>query len=66
MTRKDYQALARAFHAMRVTYDGSQRGDASAQEVIRRCELQIADVLARDNVRFGADRFLTACVTGGK
>ena len=66
MTRKDYQALARAFHAVRNTYDGSEGGDDGAQEAIRRCELQLADVLARDNSRFDTERFLTACVTGGK
>ena len=66
MTRKDYQTLAKAFHAVRNTYDGSEGGDDGAQEAMRRCELQIADVLARDSVRFDADRFLAACVTGGK
>ena len=66
MTRKDYRALARAFHAVRNTYDGSEGGDDGAQEAIRRCELQIADVLARDNSRFDPDRFLTACAMGSK
>ena len=70
MTRKDYQALARAFHAVRETYgerDGIAEWYANAQlEVVRRCELQIADVLARDNPRFDTERFLTACATGSK
>jgi hypothetical protein len=56
MTKKDWEKFAQAFRAMRNTYSG-----AVELEVIRRCELQIADVLACDSSHFDAYRFLTAC-----
>lgn len=53
MTKKDYEAVASTL----ATVDGEAMTVASIA-----CGL--ADVFARDNVRFDRDRFLTACGIG--
>ena len=58
MTKKDYQAIARAFHSSRIVDTGAEddqwREDVGA----------IADVLSADSPRFDRECFVTACETG--
>jgi hypothetical protein len=64
MTKKDYQAIARAIHVVRQIRPAfSQRfdGQCSAFESLM-CEL--TDVMAADNPRFDRARFVEACETG--
>ena len=60
MSKKHYQALARALNSVRrfAPYSGGQEHMLS--EVVR----EVADVLAADNPRFDRARFLEACETG--
>lgn len=62
MSKKDYQALARAIHAETWPADPSimeRRGD-----VVNRLVRAIASALAADNPRFSRERFIEACETG--
>lgn len=60
MTRKDYQALARALHSVRqfAPYEGGQPHMLS--EVVR----EVANALAADNPRFDRATFVAACEDG--
>lgn len=49
MTRKDYEAIAKALNGLAFSAD---KGASSRA---------IADVMARDNPRFDRERFLKAC-----
>ena len=63
MSKKDYQAIARAFHTDRADLMGIL-SDAPPIEVWTILRERIADVLAADNPRFDRARFLEACETG--
>lgn len=58
MTKKDYQAIARAIHEARTT-DGSGPFD-----VVQHIQNGIADYAASDNHAFDRTRFIEACETG--
>lgn len=67
MSKKDYQAIARAIHATRP--DPSPRLDGPAihplmTDVWEKTRNAIADVLAADSPRFDRARFMEACETG--
>ena len=57
MTKKDYQAIARAFYQ---TGQETLR-ESETWQILRR---KIADVFAADNPRFNRARFMEACETG--
>lgn len=55
MTKKDFQALARALHSCKYAGD----------EVVARTYIDaIADVCKASNPRFDRERFIEACETG--
>jgi hypothetical protein len=58
VTRKDYEALARAFALAKPYSTGST---LSAPEVWQRLAENVANVLSADNTRFNRERFLAAC-----
>lgn len=66
MTKKDYQAIARAIHAQKA--GGPDGGDTldtrSRFEVWGDVRDAIADVFAANNPRFDRARFVEACETG--
>lgn len=62
MTKKDYQAIARAIHTARTHAKIDEKLDPGSG--INRVEHLIADVLAADNPRFDRERFVEACETG--
>lgn len=67
MSKKDYQAVARAFHKTRP--DPSPRLDGPAVhplmvDVWEKTRNTVADVFAQDNPRFSRERFIEACETG--
>ena len=62
MTKKDYQAIARATHQTRVMYSG--RDEARERGAIMSLAERIADVCAADNPRFDRATFLAACADG--
>lgn len=55
MSKKDYQAIARAIHEARI---------APVEPVTAGIVRRITDMLAADNPRFDAARFREACETG--
>lgn len=74
MSKKDYQAIARAVYRLHVDYD-AKRGDGTylwdegavahgAKRMHKMIIAALADVLAADNPRFDRSRFLEACETG--
>lgn len=70
MTKRDYQAIARAIHE--AAQPGNPPGSDWACEIFptsaegMRQDIigRIADVLAADNPRFDRQRFVEACETG--
>lgn len=62
MTKKDYQAIARAIHATRFEAE-SAMSTAGVQATMVIAE-RLATVLAADNPRFDRERFIEACETG--
>lgn len=56
MTKKDYQAIARAIHRV--------RQDSHPETTITAVTDALADVMAADNPRFSRERFVEACETG--
>jgi hypothetical protein len=58
MTKKDYQAIARALYSVA---HGRTQGQMILWHEVRTA---IADVLAADNPRFHRDTFLLACADG--
>lgn len=64
MSKKDYQAIARALYMDRADFQGVL-SDAPPIEVARIIAERIADTLAADNPRFDRARFIEACETGG-
>jgi hypothetical protein len=61
MTRKDYQAIARALFCVRAEDDHEERG---GRAVLADVVEALADVLATDNPRFDRATFLAACEDG--
>jgi hypothetical protein len=73
MTRKDYQLIASAIKATQARIkaaaeaDHRERRDGADLEQlrgVRRTAAHLADALGKDNPRFDAGRFLTACGYG--
>jgi hypothetical protein len=72
MTRKDYQLIADAILATQVRINDQRstvRGTSNIHideqlRGVRRTAAHLADALAKDNPRFAAGRFLTACGYG--
>lgn len=75
MSKKDYQAIARALHALRVDEQvdpdalaadrGARLVDVEVLAIAADLAAEaIADVLAADNPRFDRARFIEACETG--
>jgi hypothetical protein len=65
MSKKDYQALARAFHTAMQSAEACSDSDhcCGVQKVELAYEL-VADVLAADSPRFSRALFIEACETG--
>lgn len=61
MSKKDYQAIARAIYAAR---EDMLPRDSTAEDVRMFIASELADVLAADNPRFDRARFVEACETG--
>lgn len=67
MSKKDYQALARAIHEAYEAADGGKNLEpetAAAKAAVYFVQKRIADILAADNPRFDRGRFVEACETG--
>lgn len=64
MSKRDYQAIARAIHDVYVGNDSYFQGQPGGSDPVSRIKLAIADVLAQDNPRFDRARFIEACETG--
>lgn len=67
MSKKDYQAIARAIHEQAESANYRADGElaqAAARDAIQRMGHAIASVLASDNPRFDRALFIEACETG--
>jgi len=64
MTKKDYQAIARALYNVRQTSTPASAGSDGAGWALEQVQVQLAAVLAADNPRFDRARFVEACETG--
>jgi hypothetical protein len=64
MSKKDYQAVARAIYRTRQQYGPGNSGQAQAHHAIEAVMLGLVDVFAAGSPRFDADRFREACETG--
>ena len=64
MTKKDYQAIARAIHATREMVYRDPSHDVVRDELLRELADRLGDVCAADNQRFDRARFVEACETG--
>lgn len=62
MSKKDYQAIARAIYRIHSRDTEGRRYTAS--QVMDDLREAVADALAAANSRFDRDRFLEACETG--
>jgi len=60
MSKKDYQAIARAIY----TATQEEAGSTEAVLGIEHVRNNISDYLASDNPRFDRERFIEACETG--
>ena len=59
MTRKDYVAIAAAFHRTGMAVNIGKR--KTAEYAIRLAAIDVAATMAHDNPRFDRERFLKAC-----
>lgn len=67
MSKKDYQAIARAIHEARQTVaheDARIAAPSATNYLMAHVQENIARALAADNPRFDRARFLEACETG--
>ena len=64
MSKKNYQAIARAIHDVYAGNDSYHDGQPHGSDPVSRVKLALADILAADNPRFDRARFLEACETG--
>lgn len=69
MSKKDYQAIARAFYKTKVDYVGTAdsprtRNALDPQALLADLTWELCDILAADNPRFSRERFTEACETG--
>lgn len=64
MSKRDYQAIARAIYAVRMTPTPAAAGSDGAGWALENVQTQLAAVLAADNPRFDRARFVEACETG--
>lgn len=68
MSKKDYQAIARAIHGTRRNVVETETKHLAPRELaewaIGNVASRVADVLAADNPRFDRGLFLEACETG--
>lgn len=64
MTKKDYQAIARAIHETRENSANYSAWDDEVREVVGDMTARLANALAADNPRFDRARFVEACETG--
>ena len=67
MSKKDYQAIARAIFAARAQVLDSAVGDATgafARRALNIMQEHVASALAADNARFDRALFVEACETG--
>lgn len=63
MTRKDYQAIARAIAKVRADRQAPNGGllPLEVRHTLEEVEDALAEVFARDNERFIKDKFVQAC-----
>ena len=61
MTRKDYEAIARAVRYAKPLNPSQSLLSGIANSVLETVAINIAEVMEMDNPRFDRDRFLTAC-----
>ena len=66
MTRKDYVAIARAFHECKPLDNGTGARYLGERETWEACMMEVANVFAADNARFDVKRFFGACQNGQK
>ena len=64
MTRKDYVAIARAFHECKPLDNGTGAVFAAERQKWDECVAVVAEVFAADNARFERLRFVAACAKG--
>lgn len=64
MSKKDYQALARAINTASAEMGVREGVAQSGPPLVRAIVSHVADVLAADNPRFDRARFIEACETG--
>jgi hypothetical protein len=60
MTRKDYEAIARALRNSRIGFPGSREA-AAGETALGHAAKLLSDHCAADNPRFDRARFLKAC-----
>lgn len=61
MSKKDYQAIARAFHSVR---GDVERGATDPGVILTVIQNKIMNILESDNPRLSRERFIEACETG--
>ena len=64
MSKKDYQAIARAIYRTRNGRPWEGAADEAGLRILNIVRLEIAEVLAASNPRFDRERFKEACETG--
>lgn len=64
MTKKDYQAIARAIHEAREDHAKRAAWESEVKEVLGDVTARLANVLTAADPRFDRARFVEACETG--
>lgn len=64
MTKRDYQAIARAIYQTREMIYRDPSHDEVRDLLLADLAERLSDVMAADNPRFDRERFIEACETG--
>jgi hypothetical protein len=64
VSKKDYQAIARAIHEAREAHAERSAWESEVKEVLADVAERLADVFKADNHMFDRGRFIEACETG--
>jgi hypothetical protein len=64
MSKKDYQAIARAIYGTREMIYRDPHHDEIRDALLRDLSDRLANIMAADSPRFNRARFLEACETG--
>lgn len=66
MSKKDYQAIARAIYETRAAYGiaAGKQADGTTGGALEMVTVELCMILSADNPRFDRARFIEACETG--